>query len=61
MICTECAGEGYIETLVGKLYPNGHTEISDYEECELCGATGEIDYIKIAVNNIKEKLKSKKI
>jgi len=37
--CEECNGTG--EVMVGKLYPNGHTEVN--EECPVCGGEGIID------------------
>lgn len=36
--CDECCGLGTV--MVGKLYPNGHTEVN--EECSYCKGTGHI-------------------
>jgi len=37
-LCPDCDGEG--ETMVAKLYPNGHTEVM--EECALCSGFGDV-------------------
>jgi DnaJ-class molecular chaperone len=51
-LCPDCHGTGQV--MIGKLYPNGHTET--WEDCEFCEGNGDFDEDEYLILRISGKI-----